>query len=216
MIRVLLADDHDLFSDLVRVALQRDGNVQVATTPSLHDAIAHLTSSAPVDLVILDIRMPGMTGPQDIDRVRKLANGIPVAVISGAASAEEVRAYLNAGAAGYIPKTLSLNELTSAITILAEGDTYLPRDMIESAVVSDALPALPSAGHRKLPELFAVLTPRELELLEQLVQGWSNKQIARNLSIAEPTVKSHLMNLFRKIGARNRTDAVRLKLSAVN
>lgn len=213
MLKVLLADDHDLFTELVQLALARDGSIGVTTARGLDEAISILAQNPGFDLVLLDIRMPGMTGPADVDRLRSRFQGIPVAVISGVASPGEVQAYLKAGAAGFIPKTLGLSELVSAITILAEGDSYLPRDLMTSRVVQEALPPLPADAGKALPSVLSALTPRENELLDQLVLGWSNKQIGRNLDISEATVKSHMMNLFRKLGARNRTDAARIRLS---
>lgn len=213
MLKILLADDHDLFAELVQLALTRDGSMAVTTVRSFDAAVAVLLNDPGFDLVLLDVKMPGMTGPAEVDRLRRQFDAIPVAIISGVANPSEVRAFLTAGASGFIPKTLPLTELVSAVTILAEGEAFLPRDLIASPTVQEALPALLPEASGKLAGLSAALTPRETEMLDQLVQGWSNKQIGRNLDISEATVKSHLMNLFRKLGARNRTDAVRIRMS---
>lgn len=213
MLKILLADDHDLFAELVQLALARDGSIAVTTVRSFDEALAVLVGNPGFDLVLLDVKMPGMTGPAEVDRLRRQFQGLHVAIISGVANPAEVRSFLTAGACGFIPKTLPLTELVSAVTILVEGDTFLPKDLLASPTVQAALPDLLPDTAAKLPGLAADLTPRETEMLDQLAQGWSNKQIGRNLDISEATVKSHLMNLFRKLGARNRTDAVRIRHS---
>ncbi len=214
--RLLLADDHELFAELVQAALQReDPGTIVETVGDYAGAEARvramLGGSQPViDILLLDVQMPGMNGLSGLRRMRMLAPDLPVAIISGTITPVEARGFIAEGATGFIPKTMGVRELSSAIAVMVDGDRFLPPFLMLTAEVSQALGPTPKAS-----DAFSELTPRETDLLWQVAEGWSNKQIARNLKLAEPTVKTHLTNLYRKIGARSRTDAARMAFSAM-
>lgn len=208
--RILIADDHDLFRDLVSIALSRtDPGYQVEVVANVDAAEAVLSGGTRFDLILLDIKMPGMNPRGGIRRLSAVAPDTPIAVMSGVADVSEVRSYLADGARGYIPKTLSLEQLCVAIASLGQGMLYLPNEFARS------WPGEPESGRRETCHgVFGLLTTREQQILELLTNGFSNKLISRHLEISEATVKTHMMNLFRKIGARSRTDAVRLALAA--
>jgi two-component system, NarL family, nitrate/nitrite response regulator NarL len=210
--KILIADDHELFSELIKSVVEAQGiGAQVQTCRNFDDAYATVglrMIGAPreFDLIILDMRMPGMNELSGLRRMIDIAQGAPVAIISGQVSPSEAREAMREGAAGFLPKTMPLAELAKALRLLLAGTRYVPKFLMANESHESVEPR--AVGRDAL----AGLTPREQEALNELMQGWSNKQIAENLRIAEITVKSHLMNLFRKLGAKNRTDAMRIAL----
>lgn len=207
---ILIADDHELFGELIKTVIETQKlAVAVRTFKNFDGAYAAVgtrKSGGPrnFDLILLDMHMPGMNGLSGLRRMIEIAEGAPVAIISGMLSPSEAREVVRDGAAGFLPKTMPLTELADAIKKLAAGERYLPKFLMSAASADAVAP-------RKEAKL-ADLTEREQQVLDELMQGWSNKQIGGNLGISEITVKTHLMHLFRKIGARNRTDAMRIAM----
>lgn len=200
-LRVLIADDHDLFSDMLKAFLETiDGSIQVETARCLSGALHLLKTDAHVDLILLDFNMPGMNSASGLATVRQHAPDTPAAFISGSMRRRDVLAAMAAGAAGFIPKTSSAKALKGALSILLNGERFLPATFLDGE--SEPVPSSPGQ-----------LTAREGEVLEQLAGGRSNKEIADNLQISDLTVKTHLQKIFRKIGAKSRADAVRIGLS---
>lgn len=209
---ILVADDHGLFSDLVKSVMESaDRATHVQTFRNFDDAYAAVGTRLPGDerkfnLIILDMRMPGMNGLSGLRRMLDVATGTPVAIMSGMVTPAEAREAMREGAAGFLPKTMPLAELADALRRIAGGERYTPKFLMVGAQ-TDAV-----ATRVARPAALGELTDRESQVIDELMQGWSNKQIAENLGISEITVKSHLMHIFRKIGAKNRTDAVRIAL----
>lgn len=194
---ILLADDHDLVRDAIGAMLQNiDPTIHVTTVEDLPSAMACLRGDEAFDIIILDLKMPGMNGLSGISRVLSIRDDIPIIIMSGSASTQDVRTALELGARGFVPKTLAGKSLINAIRLVASGESYVPTDV------------LTGQDSGKTEGLRAALTKREKEVLAQLRQGHSNKEIARVLSIAETTVKLHVRSLSDKFSARNRTDIV--------
>jgi DNA-binding NarL/FixJ family response regulator len=200
--RILIADDHDLVRDTIVLFLQTESGIEAEAVGSLPAAIAAIESQPPFDLVLLDMMMPGMNGLDSLRQVMAMNGGQRVALISGTGSPELAEQALAAGAAGYLPKTLSAKSLANAVRFMAMGEQYVPLGFLRSA--SDE-PAHPLAQR---------LSRREREVLGGLIEGKSNKEIARDLGITEPTVKLHMKTLYRKIGAHNRTQAAMIAKEA--
>lgn len=197
--RVLLADDHNLVRDALKNYIERlEPSVEILTAESLGDALAVVERSQPLDLVILDLKMPGMCGLDGLREMRTRLPDLPVVIMSGGASQEDVRVALEMGARGYLPKTLSGPALVSAIKLILAGERFVPFDAFGAAQPAPA--AAP-------PVTEAALTQREREVLDYLREGLSNKEIARALNLQEVTVKLHIRGICRKLGAKNRTQA---------
>lgn len=212
VVRVLVADDHELVGEMLKMTLERDEDTQVLAVRSFdaaYQAAGTRRSDEPIpyDVILLDVRMPGMNGLTGLRRMRELVGKVPVALMSGMLTPAEARQAMNEGAAGFVPKTLPVDELIAAVRKMAAGGRFVPKFLM----VSEANEAI--ARREDGASGFDGLTPRESDVLKELVQGWTNKQIAQNLGVSEVTVKTHLIGLFRKIGARNRADAVRIALA---
>jgi two-component system nitrate/nitrite response regulator NarL len=193
--RVLIADDHELLRDTLDLWFQQE-KIEVTTAESLDAALQVIDKSRAFDLVLLDYGMPGMNGLDGLAQALDQGKGARVAVMSGIATREVAEQALEMGAAGFLPKTLPARSLVNAVRFMAMGEQYAPVDFMTAAPEAEAVNPLAEK-----------LTPRELQMLEKLCQGMSNKEVARALGIQEPTVKLHMKTLYRKIGAHNRTQA---------
>ena len=193
--RILIADDHDLLRDTLDLWFRQEG---LAVTPAkdLEAALAAVAREDPFDLILLDYGMPGMNGLDGLARALEACAGARVAVMSGIAPREVAERALEMGAAGFLPKTLPAKSLVNAVRFMASGEQYAPIEFMTAAPAPEAVNPLAEK-----------LTPRELQMLEKLCEGLSNKEVARALGIQEPTVKLHMKTLYRKIGAHNRTQA---------
>lgn len=189
--RVLIADDHDLVRETIGAFLLAEGVVEVKTAGTLDEALEVVTEAGPFDVVLLDYNMPGMKGLEGLDVMKKVNGDKPVAILSGTATRDVADAALKAGAAGFVPKTLSSKSMVTAIRFMAAGETYAPFGFLQEA---------PAAGE-------GLLTRRETDVLRGICEGKSNKEIARDLDLQEVTVKLHVKTLSRKLDARNRTQA---------
>ena len=190
--RLLLADDHDLFREAIAAMVEADGAIKVVTASDFDGAL-QILQGATFDLVLLDYAMPGMNGLAGLDAARAAAPGTPVAVISGTTRRDLAEEALARGAVGFVPKTLGVRAMIAAVKRMAGGETFAPLTMLELA---------PELGSQ-LDEL----TRRELEVLQGICAGKSNKEIARDLDVQEVTIKLHVKTLSRKLGAKNRTHA---------
>ena len=194
--RVLLADDHDLVRDAIGSLLtSQDENIELQVAENLSSAIYHTRTQECFDVIILDLRMPGMNGLVGAQKMMDAVKDVPIIIMSGQASAVDVKSAHNIGIRGFVPKTLAGKSLINAIRLVASGETYFPAQMISERRNKDENAAIR-------------LTNREAEVLAQLRQGNSNKEISKALDITETTVKLHIRSLSDKMDARNRTDIV--------
>ncbi len=193
--RILVADDHDLVRETLCAYLEREGDIETRQVADFPAAMAAVEAEGPFDLVLLDLNMPGMDGLDGLTRALERADGRAVALFSGAASKALAEEALALGAAGFLPKTLAAKSLVNAVRFMAMGERYAPISMMTEA---EAAPAHPLAER---------LSEREMQVLGGLSRGLSNKEIARELDLQEPTIKLHVKTLCRKLEARNRTQA---------
>ena len=200
--KILLADDHHLVREAIASYLTRAApDISCVEAADFQQVRDRLAGDSDFDLVILDYRMPGMNGLGGLDEVKGRLPAVAVAILSGAMDSDEAERALERGAAGVIMKNLRGTALLTALRLMAAGETYVPRAVI------NALP-----GRHSARPSFDNLTPRELDCIEQLVHGSPNREIAGRLAISEITVKLHLNSAFKKMGARNRSDAVRIAM----
>jgi two-component system nitrate/nitrite response regulator NarL len=200
--RVLIADDHPLYrGEVSRQIVKFYPGATVAEASSLDQAMA-LARVSHTGLFILNYNMPGMSA-EAIATVAGEFNGSPILVVADQASALEVQAIIRSGAQGYLSKTATREQLTHTIHMLLAGGTSVPAELI-----------FPNEEPERPPAWLATLTPRETDVLRAATRGLSNKEIARELELAEVTVKFHLSAIFRKMNARSRTEAAMLATRA--
>lgn len=193
--RVLIADDHPLYREAAALQvrrLYRDADVtEVASLAELRHAAQ---PPGLFDLILIDFYMPGMS-PAALQDFVQDHPGVPLAMVSGSADNAEVRAAIRAGVRGYIPKTSSSDYFGLALQLLLSGGTSIPVE-----VLLDDMRAPASRWQDSL-------SARERDVLKGIVQGLPNKEIARELGLAEVTVKLHLRNIYRKMDVRSRAEA---------
>lgn len=200
--RVLLADDHDLVLDTLASFLKAEGDFDVEVTGALDDAVRKIGDDIAYDLVLLDYSMPGMNGLDGLEKAMAASFGRPVAIMSGTANKDIAQQAIDAGAIGFLPKTMAAKSLVNAIRFMAMGETYVPHDFMNAEPEEVDIPIAKS------------LTEREMQVLGGLCQGQSNKEIARELDLQEVTIKLHVKTLCRKIEAKNRTQAAMIAKEA--
>jgi DNA-binding NarL/FixJ family response regulator len=199
--RILVADDHPLFRDALRLAIAEAWpQARVVEAGSLDEVEAALTAAPETDLVLLDLNMPGMHGFSGLVFLRAQFPSTPVAVISANEEATVVRRALDFGAAGYITKSASPDQIRAAVRAMLAGEMWLPSDIEPGGAAADADAALAAQ--------LATLTPQQVRVLMMLNEGLPNKQIAHALGVSEGTVKAHVSAVLQKLQVDNRTKAV--------
>lgn len=204
--KVLIADDHALVrAGLIAALVESYRDLRALEAADAAQVMQRLIETPDLDLVLLDLFMPGADGFRLLSNVCGAAPAVPVVVLSASESAEHMRKALDCGAAGFVPKSANRELMLSALRLVLAGGIYVPAELMQSA--DWAQPAAASAPAQPASEC-ANLTLRQQEVLCQLGRGLSNKQIARVLGVSENTVKVHVASVLRQLGASNRTEAV--------
>lgn len=203
--RVLVADDHPLYREAVRLRLERLlADCTVVEAGSLDQVLA-VTRTVPVrsfDLILLDIHLSDTDPEGAVQSVIEAAPDTPLLLMSGSASPKIVKQAIARGARGFVPKTMASDLFATAISMVLGGGSYLPIEILQDAADTPA----PAASPRE-QRFEDILTDRERQVLVLVATGASNKEIGRELGLAEVTVKLHVRQILRKIGARNRSEA---------
>jgi DNA-binding NarL/FixJ family response regulator len=195
---VLLVDDNGLFRDGIAEILRADGRFEVIGQASRGDEAVTAASRLRPDLILMDLRMPGMTGLEAIRRIRAQDPAVPIGVLTMFETSASVQSALGAGATGYVIKDSTPSELCEAAAALAHGE----RDLV-------ANPRLQSPGASgPASRLLAQLTARQVEVLRALATGASQGAIARSLGISPKTLRNHISDTYRKLGINDRAQAV--------
>ena len=212
MIRVMVVDDHKLFRrGLIALLAQEEGLEIVGEAADGVEALRRAGELKP-DLILLDNHMPGVLGVDLLPDLREAAPQAQVLMLTVSEDEQDLTAALRGGAAGYLLKTMDGADLANALRRAHEGESVVSPEMMSklvSALRASALPApVPQvaalAAVAVAPDVEAGLSPREGEILREIVQGASNKEIARRLGIAETTVKIHVQHILRKLGVNSR------------
>ena len=193
-LKVLVVDDHRLMLEAIRVQLEREDDISVVGCVDSGEAVVALVGQTGPDVVLLDVRMPGMDGLTVLEQLQARYPSIAVVMLSGIEDPALVRAALERGAAAFVLKGIDPRDLAGAVRQVMRGTIFRALDRPGVGTLS----ALEEAG----------LSPRELSILEALESGGSNREIAERLFVAEQTVKFHLTNIYRKLGVSSRTEAV--------
>ncbi|WP_432695318.1 response regulator [Marinobacterium sp. YM272] len=208
MYKILIADDHPLFREAITNVIQSGfPGSETIETEDLETALQLATEDDDLDLVLLDLNMPGMHGLNGLISLRNEAPTVPVVIVSAEDDKQIVLQAITCGAVGFISKSSPRPQMTEALQQILNGNVYLPSDIIRSSG-SDSRRQRRMNEPQIPPELLNSLTRRQLLVLERMAQGESNKQIAYNLSIAETTVKAHVSAILRKLGVHNRVQAI--------
>jgi DNA-binding NarL/FixJ family response regulator len=194
-LNVLLVDDHRLMLEAMRVSLESEGDIAVVGEADSGAHVLNLVGQTGPDVVLLDVRMPGLDGLTVLEQLRERYPSVAVVMFSGIDDPALVRAALERGAAAFVLKHVEPRDLAAAVRQVVNGAIFRPLDLLGSVKQE----AREEVG----------LSKRELSILEALQSGGSNHDIAKELFLAEQTVKFHLTNIYRKLGVSTRTEAVR-------
>ena len=200
---LLIADDHPLFRAALRqAAVEAVADADIREAGSLDAVLATLDADPGVDLVLLDLHMPGNHGLAGLAAIRAQHPAVAVVVVSANDDPRVVRRALDHGAAGYLPKSAGLDELRDAIRAVLACEQWLPSSLRGAVARTQS-----DSGDADLAARLASLSPQQFRVLTLVAQGLLNKQIADRLDVQERTVKAHLSAIFERLGVRNRTQA---------
>jgi DNA-binding NarL/FixJ family response regulator len=196
VVRVLIVDDHRVVADGLRLVLDEQPDLQVIATAGDGATALRLASTTPPDLVLVDYRLPDMTGAELASQLRDRQPGVRVLFLSMVVSAPLIREAVKAGARGYLVKTQPAEELVDAVRRAATGEM-----LVSAATLADLV-----VGDDEGAQLLDRLTPRETDVLRLLAAGLDNRAIAARLGIGYVTARSHLRNLSSKLGAHSKLE----------
>jgi DNA-binding NarL/FixJ family response regulator len=198
---LVIADDHPLFRDALRQAVASVVPAAVIDEAgSFDDLAALLEHNADVDLILLDLSMPGISGFSGLIYLRAQYPAIPVVIVSASDDVETIRRSVDFGASGFIPKRFGVDTLRDAIPKVMDGDVWIPPDVDLSSAIDPEI--------TRLRDRLLTLTPQQVRVLMMLSQGLLNKQIAYELGVSEATIKAHVSAILQKLGVESRTQAV--------
>lgn len=199
-LRIVIADDHPLFRDALRLTIAGSyPDAEIAEAQSFETLRDRLEAAPDTDLVLLDLKMPGMQGLSGLVFIRAAFAAVPVAIISAEEQQSIVRRALELGAIGYIAKSTGADGIRAALKVLLSGGMWAP-----DGVGKDES----AARDRSLAERLSRLTPQQIRVLMMLSEGHPNKKIAHALSVSEATAKAHVSAILEKLEVENRTQAV--------
>ncbi len=208
---ILVVDDHSLVRDALKPILNDlVDDVHITESATFGGAIETASRIKGLDLVVLDLQLPGMSGVSDVGVFRSRFPETLVVILSGYYVRQDVLKAFQHGAAGFIPKSLSTESLKTAFRMVLSGERYIPSDILVALNNDGGIDKSDIESDNDNPLLH--LTYRQREVLDLLTEGMSNKSIANKLGIQEVTVKLHMKNIFKMLHAENRTQALRIAL----
>lgn len=204
MIRIALIDDHRMFRDGIKAVLQDEENMTVVAETGNAEALFELLAGEEVDLLITDITMPGMNGIEVTEKVKIDFPQVKVMILSMHTDIEFINKALQAGAKGYLPKDASMKELVEAINCIYRDEPYYHKGVVNVLLSSLTGKPRDTGGLQE-----AKLTPREMEIVELVVAGLANKEIADKLFISVRTVDTHKTNILQKLNLKSSIELVK-------
>lgn len=206
--KYLIVDDHALVAGALTLLLEdRDPEADVYTAATADAALELVDREGDADLLILDLSLPGVTGTELMEEIVRRQPMLKILVVSGLADQESIMRVLQLGAAGFVPKSLDTELLSSAIDFVLKGGVYIPSKLLTESQKDGFFTR--TAARLKAPESAPPhLTDRQLDVLAQLAKGAPIKRICRELDLSEGTVKTHVAAIYRSFGASNRTEAL--------
>ena len=198
---LVVADDHPLFRDALRQAVASVvASARIDEAGSFEELTALLDRESDVDLILLDLSMPGISGFSGLIYLRAQFPAIPVVIVSASDDVGTIRRSMEFGASGFIPKRFGVETLREAIGKVMKGDVWVPDDVDLSAAADPDM--------TRLRDRLVTLTPQQVRVLMMLSEGLLNKQIAYELGVSEATIKAHVSAILQKLGVESRTQAV--------
>jgi DNA-binding NarL/FixJ family response regulator len=199
--RFLIVDDHPLFREALRSAVDTAcPSAEISEATTIGDAMAAIEAAAGgIDLLLLDLSLPGINGFEGLLEIRGRFPQLPVMIVSSHEDRGIIHEALSLGACGFVPKSAKKAEIAEAVLTVLSGALYLPTGWS---------PPTAMAPRGELLARLATLTPKQFRVLQMLRQGLLNKQIAHELDVTETTVKAHVTEVLRKLGVSSRTQAV--------
>ena len=206
--KYLIVDDHALVAGALTLLLEdRDPEADVHTAATADAALELVDREGDADLLILDLSLPGVTGTELMEEIVRRQPMLKILVVSCLADQESIMRVLQLGAAGFVPKSLDTELLSSAIDFVLKGGVYIPSKLLTESQKDGFFTR--TAARLKAPESAPPhLTDRQLDVLAQLAKGAPIKRICRELDLSEGTVKTHVAAIYRSFGASNRTEAL--------
>ena len=200
--RLVIADDHRVVRDGIRYMLADAAGIEIAGEASTGEELIEMLETDPVDVVLLDVRMPGMNGFEVLERLHKDLSQVRVLMLSMHDAPAYVRRAIELGAAGYLLKSASRDEVIAALDAVVEGGAYVQGELMQTLV--NEMSGRPGSGDS--------LSPRERQVLQLVADGYENKQIVTELRLSEGTVKTYLRGIFSKLDVASRAEAVAVGL----
>ncbi|MFD1695097.1 response regulator transcription factor [Roseibium aestuarii] len=197
--KFIIADDHPLFRGALRQTLETlFAGAEILEFGALDEVTGALEQDSEVDLILLDLSMPGVRGFSGLMYLRAQYASVPVVIVSANEDPQAIRRSMSFGASGFIPKSRGIEVIRQAVQAIMNGDTWVPDEIDLSAGDTNG----------DLVQRLATLTPQQVRVLMMLSEGLLNKQIAYELSVSEATVKAHVSAILQKLGVESRTQAV--------
>jgi len=200
--KALVIDDHPVFITALESLLKRmRRGISIDTATSAEDALRHIEYHPDYQFILLDLTMPGLDGFAFLRALEQRKLPIPVIIVSSSEEPETIHACINAGAVGYIPKSYDLDQMTSAIERIHNGEIYLPNTLAHLSTETD------EAAIKQRCEQIGI-ADKTYQILVRLAKGKTNKEIADELNVSVHTVKAHLAKLYERLQTSNRMDTV--------
>jgi DNA-binding NarL/FixJ family response regulator len=199
--RFIIVDDHPLFRGALSQALSASfAKAEILEAGSLDELTDRLSQAGEIDLILLDLSMPGVHGVSGLLYLRAQHPEVPVVIVSASDDPATIRQCVDCGASGFIPKSQPVEAIRNAIRRIIDGEVWLPPDI--------NLSGLPPSDSAELVSRLSTLTPQQVRVLMMLGEGLLNKQIAFKLGVSEATIKAHVSAILQKLGVDSRTQAV--------